>query len=349
MFTIYAEKQIFENIVLNKDQVPHWYSIFCDHSEICLNMTDAELEAEEIQGTPIFEFIQANAGRSLIAFKHFFEAIYEDNQILAEKPRDAFFLNYSKSEADAIQSAFGVVVHGNEALKDKILDGTYFKDLHTNDVFEDKTTKGWDKLVRKPLPPSNSMVITDDYLFTNEDRGHNIGKSNVINLINAFLPPTLNIPYHILILSNDCPDGGRPPKSKEWCEKLASELKTSIVALRSYPIVFEIVFTQTIHKRKLILNYLHATCDKGFGVFNAFDSKTVRSENDFRYELVFNRVGLHQGDSDYKSADTTLRLLKQKCTSVQQYISNSGATVNYRILGDCKADKSIRNRLINDV
>jgi hypothetical protein len=349
MFTVYAEKDIFENIVVFNDQAPHWFNIFCNHSEVCLNMTDEELASEELQGTPIFEFIMANGGRSPIALKEFFDSIYEDNKVIADKPRSAFFLNYSKADADAIQSAFGVIVHGNEAIEDNTLKGSFFKDLPKDSVFENQTTKGWQNLVSFSLPPSNAMVITDDYLFSNEENGHIVGKSNVIQLVNAFLPANLSIPYHLTILSNDNPEVGKPPKSKEWCERLAGELKAAIVALRPYPIVFEIVFTQTLHKRKLILNYINATCDKGFAVFRVSDGKTVRSDNDFRCDRLFARVEPQEGDTDYMAAESILLQLKSKCQSVRQFIANSGATVNNRILGDCNADKSLKNRLINDV
>lgn len=79
------------------------------------------------------------------------------------------------------------------------------------------------------------------------------------------------------------------------------------------------------------------------------DSKTVRSDNDFRCDRIFNRVDLQEGDTDYLVAENILFQLKQKCNSVREYINNSGATTNYRILGDCNNDKSLKNRLINDV
>ena len=345
MLTVYAEKDIFENIVVFRDKSPHWYSIFCNHSEVCLNMTSEELASEEFPGTPIFEFIMANGGRRPIPLKDFFEAIYEDNKLIAEKPRSAFFLNYSKAKADQIQSDFGVVVQGNEGIDDNVLKGSFYKNLPRDTVFENQDSKGWQNLVSFPLPPSNAMVITDNYLFTNEVNGQIVGKSNVIQLVNAFLPPNLCIPYHLTIFANDA----KPVRSEEWCERLSGELRDAIVNLRPYLIVFEIVFTQTFHKRKLISNYINATCDKGFAVFSVNDGKTVLSDNDFRCDKVFARVESHEGDTDYKDAESILLQLKQKCLTVRQYISNSCARENYRILGDCNTDKSLKNRLINDV
>ena len=312
-------------------------------------MTKEEFDADAIPGTPIFEFIKSYGINKLKPLKEFFDTISEDKKVMVEKPRSAFFLNCSTNEANELQNAFGVIVMGNEQIEDNILKGSFFRDLPKNSVFENLTSNGWQTLVNISLPPSNAMVISDDYLFNNEENGQNVGKSNVIQMLNAFLPTQLSIPYHITILSNDNPEVGKPPKTKKWCERLASELKLAIVALRPYPIVFEIVFTPTPHIRKLILNYINVTCDKGFAVFKVTDGKTVRDDNDFRCDRVFTRVENHEGDTDFKTAESHLIKIKQKCQKVSQFISNSGPNVNYRILGDCNPDNSIKNRLINDV
>lgn len=349
MFTVYAEKEIFENIVVFNNETPNWFKIFCNHSDVYLNITDEELAAEQIPGTPIFEFILAAGGKSPNAKKAFFDSIYIDNSIIAEKPRSAFFLNYSKVDAYTIQSSWGVIVQGHENIDDSSLKGSFFRDIVKNSVFENHSIKGWNNLVNFALPPSNSMVITDKYLFSNEENGQLVGKRNIIQLINAFLPTSLSIPYHILILASDQPDERKPPKSEAWCKRIAEEMKKEISALRGYDIVFEIVFSQTIHKRKLILNYLNATSDKGFALFNANDGKTVREDNDFRCDRVFNRVDPAEGDTDYIVAESVLSQLKRKCNSIKQFIGNAGHMTNNRILGDCNPDFSIKNRLINDV
>jgi hypothetical protein len=153
----------------------------------------------------------------------------------------------------------------------------------------------------------------------------------------------------LTILANDHPDLAMPPRSEEWCKRLTDELKRAISTLRPYEIFLEIIFTQTIHKRKLILNYLNVTCDKGFAVFSVMDGKTVRSDNDFRCDKVFSRTEPHEGDTDYVVSESILFQLKQKYLSVRKFISNSRPTVNHRILGDCNDDMSLKNRLINDV
>lgn len=342
MFTVYAEKDIFETLVVFKKEKPHWFNVLSKHSEICLNITEEELIAEEVQGAPIFEFILAG-GRRPIPLKDYFDAISVEINIISEKPRSIFFLNVSKEEAGNLQNSYGVFVFGNYDIEDTILKGSFFKDLPKDSVFENQIAKGWKNLIDCPLPPANAMVVTDEYLFKNEENGEIVGKPNVIQLVDALLPSALDIPFHLTIITND------HDKSSEWCESLVVDLKTAIIDLRPYEIVFELVFTNTIHKRKIILNYVNSTSDKGFAVFRVKDGKTVRDDNDFRLDRIFNRVESQEGDTDYLVAESVLNQLKRKCLSVSQFISNAGETANNRILGDCNADKTLKNRLINDV
>jgi hypothetical protein len=307
-------------------------------------MTDAELNAELTQGTPIFEYIMANAGKEPKALKDFFNDIHLDKSIIAEKPRAAFLLNYPKVETDAMQNSYGVIVQSQEDIDDNLLKGIFFRDLPQGLVLESKVKKGWAYLFDFPMLPSNSMVITDDYLFTNQENGQVVGKFNLIQLVDSILPPTLDIEYHLTIFSKD--NGN----SLTWCRTLTDEIKRAITTLRPYSIVVEFVFMETIHKRKFILNYINATTDKGFALLKISDGKTVRIDNDIRFEKAFNRLEPHEGDTNYVEMKNVLTKLKKLSNDVKVYINNTNTEIsNRRILGDCNPDKSLKNRLINDV
>lgn len=343
MFTIYSEKEIFEDIILFNDINPTWYRIFCNHSDICLNMTDAELLSEEVPNTPIFEYIMANGGRSPVALKDYFDSVYSDPRLISDKPRSVFFLNYSPEVANGLQDSFGVIVQSPKAINDNILKGTFYKELQKGSVMVDEPRIGWNHLINFSLPPSNSIVIVDEYLFKNEENNEIIGKHNVVNLLNSLLPSRLQTDYHILLITQD------HDRSQEWCERFAGELKAEIVRLRKYSIKFELVFSESMHKRKIMLNYMSITCDKGFCVFKVSDSMTVRDDNDFRCERIFNRLEVGEGDTDFTSSEIILGRIKNQCKTVKEYINNRHSDPNNRILGDCMKDKTIINRLINDV
>jgi len=349
MFTVYVEKEIFESLVVFNEETPNWYNVLCKHSDVCLNLTEEELEAEEIEGTPIFEFIKANGGRSPIALKDYFDEIYQSPEIIAEKPRSAFFLNYTPEEAANLQENYGVIVHGTTDFDDTILRGSFYKELPSTTILDSGGKIGWHNLISFALPPSNAMIITDEYLFSNEEGGANIGYANLIHLIDSLLPVALLVPYHICIIANDQPEFGKAAKSEQWCNTIAANLKAAIIALRPYQIILELVFVKTLHKRRIMLNYLNGSCDKGFGVFRVADRRIVRTDNDFRCDRIFNRINPNEGDTDYSSSEIALKQLKANCHTARTFISNAGQALQNRILGDCYIDFSLKNRLIKDV
>lgn len=349
MFTVYAEKDIFENIVVFNDRTPNWYDIFCNHSEVCLNMTDEELQAEEMEGTPIFEFIKATGGRGVIALKEYFDSIYDDNSIIAAKPRSAFFLSYSAADAELIQNSYGVIVQSAESINDDILTGSYKRKLLKDEEIQEGTTIGWKSLLKFTFPPSNAVVISDNYLLQSTERiGGNYvasGKSNLLWMLDAILPVTLSIPYHVTIISED------NNQNEAWRNRVAGQLNTEINNLRGYEINVEVVFikSEMLHERLLLMNYVNSSCEHGFYVFKAKDGKTVHVVNKLQINSYFSALNNSQGESEYQIANKDLSLLKNVCNELAAHIHGGAPVYRGAILGGCNANKSLKNRLINDV
>lgn len=348
MFTVYAEREIFESIILSNSEIPHWHEIFSHHAAICLNMTDADLNAENVEGTVIYEFIKATDSLNVYALNEMFDSFYDDKFTLLHHSRSVFFLNITDSESENIQRELGVLAYGGNYKNNCHLKGTYFSTLYEGSIFEDGSSRGWKKLVKSlPSVVSNAMVISDSYLFDNEQNGENIGVINTIQLIDSLLPSSLSIPYHIMIFSNDNPGGERAkaPYSHEKCKNIVNKLKIGIKALRNYDIICEVVFSKTMHKRIAILNYINITCDKGFALFKIDDNKTIRSRNDIRATCLFNNKP-NEGESEYLVAETTLSELKKDYLSICQWISNQGQSTHNRIFGDVDDSISLQNRLL---
>jgi hypothetical protein len=349
MFIVYAEKEIFENIVLFNERTPNWYNIFCNHSEVCLNITDEELEAEEIEGTLIFEFIKATGGRSVIALKEYFDTIYDDNSVIAAKPRSAFFLSYSANEAEVIQNSYGVIVQSAESINDDVLTGSYKKKLLKDEEIEDGVCIGWKSLLKFAFPPSNALVISDNYLLQSTERiGGNYvasGKSNILWLLDAILPDSLSIPYHVTIISED------NNNNETWRNRFAGQLNTEINALRNYDINVEIVFikSEMLHERLLLMNYINSSCEHGFYLFKARDGKTVHVVNKLQINSYFSSLHNSQGESEYQVANKDLSILKKVCNELAAHIYAGTPVYRGAILGGCNQNKSLKNRLINDV
>jgi hypothetical protein len=342
-FIVYAEKKAFNEITFN-GSYPNLRSVFTNHSTIFLNLTTEEIEENIISEGEIFYYLHAYAAAKIPqAHPDQFLNVYEDGRNLLANPRSIYFLNITQEEAANLQEQYGMIVQSSDFITDDLLKGGAHKELLKEEVLNNGESVGWKCLLDFPLPPSNSIVITDDWLFNNEEVNNIVGEGNLVSFLDAILPKNLKTDYHILIITDD------QGRSQKRCEKLAGNLKSKITGLRNYPIVFELVFAETIHKRKAILNYLSVTCDKGFAMFRLSDLQTIRDDNDFRHEKVFNRTEKHEGDTVYYSDTILLKKIKVKCNTVKEYITNRHQDPNHRILGDCNKDKSIKNRLINDV
>lgn len=345
MFTIYSDKDIFENIISSPNVYPNWNKIINNHSAVCLDINSIDLDLElNNPDSILFLFIQSNAREiDIMPSDNYFKTIYIKPETVIEKPRSVFFLNIDADKAMNLQIENGIIVQSKYNIDDKALLGSFYKDLPKNTVCESNTVKGWKSLINFNLPPSNSLIISDNYLFSNEVDRIIVGETNTVNLVDALLPSTLKIDFHILIVAED------NKKSDVWCEKLKDRISTQIKSLRQYNIIVEFLFSKTIHKRALMSNYLYGSSDKGFSVFSTRDNKTTRDDNDFRLDRVFNNLNSFGGDVEFTSKENALKGIKKKSIEVFQWRQKNEAIENRRIIGDCNTDYSINNRLLNDI
>jgi hypothetical protein len=328
-FEVYAEKTAFNEVVFY-GELPNFKKIFADHASIILNISEDELKADLAQQGEIFYFLHANAGAKVpVAYQAPFENIATDPGELLSTPRSIYFLDISQQAADEWQRDYGVMVQSSSHINDTILCNSFLRELAKDEVIEDATSKGWKCLLNFEIPPSNAVVIEDSFLLstsTERVKGQDvrIGQQNVIWLLDRLLPLAMKAEYHVMIVSEGT------DLSEDARNRLADNLNTEIKNLRSYTIHVEVIFLKSefFHKRRLLMNYVNASCDKGFSVFRLSDEKTVRAVNDIRFNRSFSSLFHHQGDSEFDAVTKALRIIKTECTRV---------------------GRKIRNRLINDV
>lgn len=341
---VFIEKEIFDDIFyLEKEKTPNLNKILQHHSEIFMNITKQKLRDEEVEGTVIYEYLMITGGKEIVPLDYYFTNIKEDPKELLMYPRAMFLLDIEKKQALEWQNDFGLIVQSKDSIDDCILEGLYVKDLISSQVVKVGAFKGWEVITNIKMPPINSLVVTDDFLFANEEGRRGI--NNFLDMIKILLPSSLKADFHILLYSP------QPEKlDSKWCNKITGELKTAITNFKKpYDIKLEIVYHDTIHKRIALSNYFTIVMDKGFAVFNSSDLCTVLGDNDIKIERLFNRLNVNQGDSEYIVAENKLKALKHISNGVKEYISNRKGDINHKIQGDCKKDKTLINRLINDV
>lgn len=337
MTALYIEQEILDEIALFPEDFPHWNKVLKSGVHICININDDNLDEKLINPEdPIFLAYNSSATMEVpTALDIYIESIKTDLTQTIEKPRSIFLLDIQDAIAIKTREDLGTAIYSVHNLPEKILDFSYYIDLEKNKTFP----SNWKGVITFDKALSNSLIITDNYYFSNEDNGINRGFSNLINFLDAYLPDTLAIDYQIAIIANDC------DKPESWWIKEYGKLMTEIRKLRLFPIHLELILTETIHRRRLVSNYVFGKMDQGYDLFHAKNIDTVKLDNDFEHLEIFSNLD-NIGTKHFQSASITLDKLEKKCLEVSEFVKVSGNTAQ-RMLFGCNKDKTIKNRLLN--
>ncbi len=296
MFTIYSDKDIFENIISSPDAYPNWNKIINNHSIVCLDINQDNLDDEITNpDTLLFLFLQSNARNiDLIPLENYFKTIYTNLETVIENPSSAYFLDLPFAEAKKIQEETGVIINCFDKIDDDILSKGVDLDWFTNDEINDN----WRNILH-PFNnyPSNSLIINDRNLFTNEEKvlgtNQNIGIDNLIRILDNLLPQNLKIDYHILIQSEQNPDS----RNKAKCDMIANDLNIKIRNLRKYNFEIEILFYcrgtnhfDSTHNRRIFSNYNYGKSEHNIASFKIRDFNKTRNDDSFNLVCFFYKI-----------------------------------------------------------
>lgn len=342
MIRIYSEKEPLENIIFEEEIYKVLSNIVYYHSDICLNITDAEFDEEMEKQDFIFQILHSKGGKGITSYKKPFDDIYNDWSIVTNESQALYILNIDPDEAEKLSVSQGVITLSGDQLKEAELVFFYDKDLPKDHVCENEGKIGYHNLLNMKLPPFNSLVISDQYLFENENGQR--GEQNIIQFIEAILPSELEVDFHLMIVAPE-----NSTMDTISCANLTGRIKTAITNLKlDYNVCFEMVYSATGHKRIASSNTFNIVMDRGFATFNTADMKTILADNDISIKGLFIRSGDNQGDTELDKCITNTKRLAKICSSTKEYISNRKEDKNKRIFGDCNKDKSINNRLIKE-
>ena len=292
MFTIYSDKDIFENIISSPDAYPNWNKIINNHSIVCLDINQDDLDDEIADpNTLLFLFLQSNARNiDIIPLDNYFQTIYTNPETVIENPTSAYFLDLPEADAKKLQEDTGVIINCLDKIDDDILSKGVNLDWLADEVINDNWTN-----ILNPFNnyPSNSLIINDRNLFTNEEGTSNIGVDNILRILNNLLPNNLKTDYHILIQSEQKAEA----KNKVKCDMLADILNRDIRNLRNYNFQIEIVFYfsgtnffKNTHNRRIYSNYKYGKCENSLASFKIRNANNTRNDDSFSLVCFFNKI-----------------------------------------------------------
>ncbi len=296
MFTIYSDKDVFENIISSPLDYPNWNKIINDFSIVCLDINQADLDIEiSNPDTFLFLFLQANARDiKIIPSDNYFQTIYTNLEAVLENPSAAYFLNLSNSAAKKLQEESGIIINCKDLIDEDILT----KGINLDWLADEEVKDNWNSILN-PFNnfPSNSLIINDRNLFSNEERVlgtfQNIGVDNLIRILDNLLPQNLKTDYHILIQSEQKDD----PRNKAKCDQIASDLNSKIRKLRNYNFEIEILFYcrgtnhfERTHNRRIYSNYKYGKSENSLASFKIRNSNNTRNDDSFSLVCFFNKL-----------------------------------------------------------
>lgn len=344
--SIYAEWNIVEQILLFKDEFPNLFNIVTKYSELCVNLSEGEIDHLLVDSGSIYDdFVKNSSGYHPISLVDYFLEIYSDPNNILDHPRAIFLLNIKTEDIKKISKSFGVLVMNEESLDDSILCAFDSKTILKSENLGSSIIDGWSKFLNRDYPPFNSLVISDNYLFENGNGGK--GFDNISVILELLLPSELSSDFHLILLVSE---PNKHSENEKWYNDLFLRLENGLISLkRPYSIVFEMVFSDTIHPRVIISNYFRIKLEVGFSLFRIVKSKLIQDSNDFEYETVFFKNEKKFGENIFEKNFLLLGEIKGICQSIIGDKSKRISYWNYRVLNNFKNDKIIKNRLVNSV
>lgn len=147
---------------------------------------------------------------------------------------------------------------------------------------------GWDSVLTPrsaqwQKAPLNALVIVDNYLLGKKGDKLALGQENLISLLDALLPATLAMDFHLLLVTNN---GDAHLKSKNLTE-LAKQLRHALG--RPYELKIGVVTRKNgpEHRRAIISNYYFGASHHGF---SCFDGPKAKWANDLIVSGIFSGV-----------------------------------------------------------
>lgn len=346
--TIYLTKDSFEEIVLFEDHYPNLNCIFRKCATFVLDMTEDELDTslEDIE-SDFAMFCNSNNIKT-IAKKSVLQNMLDNKEELTKNCRSLYIVDVDEQTAKEIQDEHGIIVFSKENINDNIFNQSHWrhqfiKNTRTsNDIISE-----WSDVLKDLVwLPTNSLVLTDNYLFNELSVSFEDRVENIKGLLSAVLPYNLKVDFHILIATR------HPTNCNEQKINCAiGKIKAFLLQQRTYPIKIEYIFYETIHQRKIMTNYNIMVGDKGFINLKSRTSRTceVVGDNTTSSCSVFQNIKDSTGDTEYMIATNDLKSIYKKAQEVKIMHDNKVDDICKRIIGDCNTDKSLKNRLLRSV
>jgi hypothetical protein len=174
------------------------------------------------------------------------------------------------TDIQKIESDFGCMAFNSDNLEKASFLFSWFLSPISK---KNRTPKNWNFL-NDFKHPSNSMVLTDNYLFDYNDEEMN---ENLIPFLKNLMPNTLKIPFQLTII-------GKDTKKNIDIKQKKIEIEKSLKKAFDYDINLTII-PVSVHDRNIFTNYMWIYSGIGLSIFKV-ESKNLRLKNNSTFTFL---------------------------------------------------------------
>ena len=320
MFKIFITESILRRITPGRNEKPH---ADCSHLFSIMKKLKKIYVSSESSDISWTNTIKANHGLTIDFSKSdYIKNIPLHPETVLRNPSSIFVLDISIIEAEKIQKSYGVICLCNQNLYlNKLID--------TND---EQTTsegepmgEGWPTVLRSVSSlPSNTLLLSDRYLFSCINPRFGEGFANVKSILDVLLPEKFLGEYHVIVIFDN--ENKHPSYSFDEIVTQLDSLKQKL--RRDYPILMEVlgitpdceIYTK-FHNRRIVSNYYIIKVEHKLAAFNGNEGtslQTITPQVLFTLDSLSNR-----STPPLKSIDHVTAALRAFSNSASKYLDPS--------------------------
>lgn len=292
MINLFVTEKAFESL-LSKAPDGRWYRMIKYLKEIYVYVPESKIDSYYSKSSETSEIgilLQSYSIR-LVSSTDIIDKIKEDHSIILNYPSGIFFLDIPEKDAKSIQSDYGVICKNEDDTETDIL--CEKKEIS---CINNGTEHNWKDFFKEIAEsPTNSVIICDRYIFSNDDASDTNGQENLKNILDAILPRSFRGEYHILLLYSNV-------KNNDF-KVLSGSIYDKIKKLRKYKILFETVNIsenqncyENTHNRRIITNYHVIRAEHKF---NAIKNGKWNCSQVMNWDMLFSKGLTDNSDVPY--------------------------------------------------
>lgn len=300
---LYSSLETIEELVLFPAESQEIDLLFKVHSQVILDISYESLIMQQDDSTSSIALLHQSTGN----FKYEVVPNWQhdlDSSITKDAAGALFIVDDDGVKCEDIGKRFGVCIVSRKSIHnaDFLLQRLVQREL----PMHDKRYRNWQETLNG-LPiaqvPVNALVITDTHLFGDKGRFIDIGRSNLISLLQILLPTELATDFHLLLVASN----RAVPFDETSFATFSQEIETDLG--RPYKLQIGLITRPEGGKerRSIVGNYYFCTSQHGFACFKNFRPDY---NNDFNAYGPFEGANKNGFDLPALSMSTELKTAK---------------------------------------